>query len=152
MVPISNHWTYSCFISLCKRSTEKSCVFVAEEPDQAEEQQTAMTLPSQARVNVHNIKTLKLLDYRSVNKYIYIVNDIVKYISESCFVFSEKQAADVPEELFDAAADTTVTSVNFSKNQLSSIPPRYTHTHTLIGKCMRSQSVLTVCNCVSVFL
>ncbi|KAI4828423.1 hypothetical protein KUCAC02_022519 [Chaenocephalus aceratus] len=73
---------------------------IKEEPDQAEEQQTAMTLPSQARVNVHNIKTLKLLDY------------------------SEKQAADVPEELFDAAADTTVTSVNFSKNQLTSIPPR----------------------------
>ncbi|KAK1896532.1 Leucine-rich repeat-containing protein 40 [Dissostichus eleginoides] len=73
---------------------------IKEEPDQAEEQQTAMTLPSQARVNVHNIKTLKLLDY------------------------SDKQAADVPEELFDAAADTTVTSVNFSKNQLTSIPPR----------------------------
>ncbi|KAF3835630.1 hypothetical protein F7725_028188 [Dissostichus mawsoni] len=88
-------------LSRCKRSTEKSCVFVAEEPDQAEEQQTAMTLPSQARVNVHNIKTLKLLDY------------------------SEKQAADVPEELFDAAADTTVTSVNFSKNQLTSIPPEF---------------------------
>uniref|UniRef100_A0A8D0AGY0 Leucine-rich repeat-containing protein 40 n=1 Tax=Sander lucioperca TaxID=283035 RepID=A0A8D0AGY0_SANLU len=56
---------------------------------------TAMTLPSQARVNVHSIKTLKLLEY------------------------SEKQAAHVPDELFDAAAGQSVTTVNFSKNQLT---------------------------------
>ncbi len=43
-------------------------------------------------------------------------------------VFSEKQASDVPDELFDAAADQGVTTVNFSKNKLTSIPSRYTHT------------------------
>lgn len=42
-------------------------------------------------------------------------------------MFSEKQAGSVPDELFDAAADQGVTTVNFSKNQLTSIPPRYTH-------------------------
>ncbi|KAL3046928.1 hypothetical protein OYC64_021198 [Pagothenia borchgrevinki] len=95
---------------------------IQEEPDQAEEQQTAMTLPSQARVNVHNIKTLKLLDY------------------------SEKQAADVPEELFDAAADTTVTSVNFSKNQLTSIPPRLAEFVSSLSDINLGFNKLTCCS------
>lgn len=41
------------------------------------------------------------------------------------FVPSEKQADRVPEELFDAAAGQCVTTANFSKNQLTSIPSRY---------------------------
>ena len=45
-------------------------------------------------------------------------------------VFSEKQASDVPDALFDAAAHKGVTTVNLSKNQLTSIPNRYTHTQT----------------------
>ncbi|XP_068565455.1 leucine-rich repeat-containing protein 40 isoform X2 [Cebidichthys violaceus] len=73
---------------------------IKEDPERADEGQTAMTLPSQARVNVHNINTLKSL------------------------IYSEKQAANIPDELFDAAADQSVTTVNFSKNQLTSIPPR----------------------------
>nr|XP_020476503.1 leucine-rich repeat-containing protein 40 isoform X2 [Monopterus albus] len=73
---------------------------IKEEPEGADKEPTAMTLPSQARVNVHNIKTLKLLEY------------------------SEKQVGCIPDELFDAAASHSVTSVNFSKNQLTSIPPR----------------------------
>uniref|UniRef100_A0A8D3C2I8 Leucine-rich repeat protein SHOC-2 n=1 Tax=Scophthalmus maximus TaxID=52904 RepID=A0A8D3C2I8_SCOMX len=72
-----------------------------------EDGDTAMTLPSQSNVNVHNIKSLKLL------------------------VYSEKQAGDVPDELFDAAADQGVATVNLSRNQLTSIPPRYTHTPQL---------------------
>uniref|UniRef100_A0A8P4G073 Leucine-rich repeat protein SHOC-2 n=1 Tax=Dicentrarchus labrax TaxID=13489 RepID=A0A8P4G073_DICLA len=40
------------------------------------------------------------------------------------FVFSEKQALNIPDELFDAAADQPITTVNFSKNQLTTIPPR----------------------------
>lgn len=44
-------------------------------------------------------------------------------------MFSEKQASDVPGALFDAAANKGVTTVNLSKNQLTSIPSRYTHTH-----------------------
>ncbi|GLD67686.1 leucine-rich repeat-containing protein 40-like protein, partial [Lates japonicus] len=71
---------------------------IKEEPERADEGPTAMTLPSQASVNLHNIKTLKLL------------------------VYSEKQADIIPDELFDAAADQGVTTVNFSKNQLTSIP------------------------------
>ncbi|KAL7396758.1 hypothetical protein ABVT39_011295 [Epinephelus coioides] len=73
---------------------------IKEEPEKADDGQTAMTLPSQARVNVHNIKTLKLVEY------------------------SEKQADHIPDELFDAAAGESVSTVNFSKNQLTSIPPR----------------------------
>uniref|UniRef100_A0A8D0A552 Leucine-rich repeat protein SHOC-2 n=1 Tax=Sander lucioperca TaxID=283035 RepID=A0A8D0A552_SANLU len=73
---------------------------IKEDPERTDEGPTAMTLPSQARVNVHSIKTLKLLEY------------------------SEKQAAHVPDELFDAAAGQSVTTVNFSKNQLTCTPPR----------------------------
>ncbi|XP_038572825.1 leucine-rich repeat-containing protein 40-like isoform X3 [Micropterus salmoides] len=73
---------------------------IKEEPERPDEGHTAMTLPSQTRVNVHNIKTLKLLMY------------------------SEMQAGSIPDEVFDAAVDQGVTTVNFSKNQLTSIPPR----------------------------
>lgn len=38
----------------------------AEEPERPEDGDTAMTLPSQSNVNVHNIKSLKLLVYRLV--------------------------------------------------------------------------------------
>ncbi|NXK90877.1 LRC40 protein, partial [Formicarius rufipectus] len=61
---------------------------------------TAMTLPSQARVNMHAITSLKLLEY------------------------SEKQAAEIPEELFHAVGANPVATVNFSKNQLREVPPR----------------------------
>lgn len=42
------------------------CLFFVEEPDKTDGGDTAMMLPSQARVNVHDIKTLKLLAYRLV--------------------------------------------------------------------------------------
>nr|XP_044605498.1 leucine-rich repeat-containing protein 40 isoform X5 [Equus asinus] len=62
--------------------------------------ETAMTLPSESRVNVHSIVTLKILDY------------------------SDKQAVLIPDEVFDAVKSNIVTSVNFSKNQLCEIPKR----------------------------
>ncbi|KAM6219819.1 leucine-rich repeat-containing protein 40 isoform 3-T3 [Rhynchocyon petersi] len=62
--------------------------------------ETAMTLPSESRVNVHAITTLKILDY------------------------SAKQTALIPDEVFDAVKGSIVTSVNFSKNQLCEIPKR----------------------------
>ncbi|NWI76781.1 LRC40 protein, partial [Dryoscopus gambensis] len=61
---------------------------------------TAMTLPSQSKVNVHAIATLKLLEY------------------------SDKQAAEIPAAVFDAVGAAPVATVNFSKNQLREIPPR----------------------------
>uniref|UniRef100_A0A8C9W458 Leucine-rich repeat-containing protein 40 n=1 Tax=Scleropages formosus TaxID=113540 RepID=A0A8C9W458_SCLFO len=61
---------------------------------------TAMTLPSQAKINVHAIKTLKTLDY------------------------SGKQEASVPDDVFDAVGSDPVSVVNFSKNELSAVPPR----------------------------
>ncbi|NXO45538.1 LRC40 protein, partial [Locustella ochotensis] len=61
---------------------------------------TAMTLPSHSKVNIHAITTLKLLEY------------------------SDKQAAEIPEAVFDAVGANPVATVNFSKNQLREIPPR----------------------------
>ncbi|KAM4739595.1 leucine-rich repeat-containing protein 40 [Anableps anableps] len=73
---------------------------IKEEPEKAAKRPTAMTLPSEALVSVHNIKTLKTLEY------------------------SNKQADGVPDELFEAAAHQAITTVNFSRNQLTSFPPR----------------------------
>ncbi|XP_030647281.1 leucine-rich repeat-containing protein 40 [Chanos chanos] len=75
---------------------------IQEQPEEKikDEPKTAMTLPSQARINVHSIKTLKTLDY------------------------SEKQEASIPDEVFDAVNDNAVATVNFSKNQLTALPPR----------------------------
>ncbi|XP_036426167.1 leucine-rich repeat-containing protein 40 isoform X2 [Colossoma macropomum] len=75
---------------------------IQEQPDgnPKEEPKTAMTLPSQARINVHAIKTLKTLAY------------------------SEKQEASIPDDVFDAVSDSPVTNVNFSKNQLTEVPLR----------------------------
>lgn len=43
-----------------------------------------------------------------------------------CFsLFSEKQAALIPDEVFNAVGSNPVTTVNLSKNQLSEIPARY---------------------------
>ncbi|NXN64005.1 LRC40 protein, partial [Himantopus himantopus] len=61
---------------------------------------TAMTLPSESRINMHAITSLKLLEY------------------------SEKQAAVIPDEMFDAVRSNPVATVNFSKNQLNGVPPR----------------------------
>uniref|UniRef100_A0A8B9QPX7 Leucine-rich repeat-containing protein 40 n=1 Tax=Anas platyrhynchos TaxID=8839 RepID=A0A8B9QPX7_ANAPL len=59
---------------------------------------TAMTLPSESRINMHAITSLKLLEY------------------------SEKQAAVIPDEMFNAVRSNPVATVNFSKNQLTAIP------------------------------
>ncbi|XP_054452498.1 leucine-rich repeat-containing protein 40 [Anoplopoma fimbria] len=95
---------------------------IKEDPERAHEEQTAMTLPSQARVNVHNITTLKSL------------------------VYSEKQAGNIPDELFDAAADQSITTVNFSKNQLTSIPPRLVELLTSLSDINLGFNRLTCCS------
>ncbi|KAM9849382.1 leucine-rich repeat-containing protein 40 [Aulostomus maculatus] len=95
---------------------------IKEETGGAVEGSTAMTLPSQAKVNMHNIKTLKSLDY------------------------SEKQVDNVPDELFDAAADQAVTTVNFSRNQLTSIPARLAEIHSSLSDLNLSFNRLTCCS------
>nr|KAF6506307.1 leucine rich repeat containing 40 [Rousettus aegyptiacus] len=62
--------------------------------------ETAMTLPSESRVNVHAITTLKILDY------------------------SGKQTTLIPDDVFDAVKSNIITSINFSKNELCEIPKR----------------------------
>nr|XP_056700265.1 leucine-rich repeat-containing protein 40 isoform X2 [Euleptes europaea] len=61
---------------------------------------TAMTLPSQSKINLHAITALKVLDY------------------------SEKQATVIPDDVFNAVGSNPVTTVNFSKNLLTKIPER----------------------------
>ncbi|KAJ0032665.1 hypothetical protein NQD34_002746 [Periophthalmus magnuspinnatus] len=73
---------------------------IKEEPGDTSEKPCGLPLPSHAAVDLHNISALKLLQY------------------------SNKQAESVRDELFDAAAGHCITSVNFSKNQLSSAPSR----------------------------
>uniref|UniRef100_A0A8C8HHQ4 Disease resistance R13L4/SHOC-2-like LRR domain-containing protein n=1 Tax=Oncorhynchus tshawytscha TaxID=74940 RepID=A0A8C8HHQ4_ONCTS len=73
---------------------------IKDSDGKGDEPDTAMTLPSQAKINVHTIKTRKTLDY------------------------SEKQMACVPDDVFDAVGSEPVASVNFSKNQLAAVPPR----------------------------
>ncbi|KAE8299657.1 Leucine-rich repeat-containing protein 40 [Larimichthys crocea] len=93
-----------------------------EDPERADEGHTAMTLPSQARVNLHHIKTLKLLEY------------------------SEKQVSNIPDEVFDAAADQGVTTVNFSKNQLTSIPSRLVEFQSSMSDVNLGFNRLTCCS------
>ncbi|XP_008844311.1 leucine-rich repeat-containing protein 40 isoform X2 [Nannospalax galili] len=72
--------------------------------------ETAMTLPSESRVNIHAIVTLKLLDY------------------------SDKQATVIPDDVFDAVKSNIITSVNFSKNCLSEIPARVVELKEMVSE------------------
>ncbi|XP_063283982.1 leucine-rich repeat-containing protein 40 [Pelobates fuscus] len=76
----------------------KSRVQAEEKSDQ--NAVTAMTLPSDALVNTHSITTLKTLEY------------------------CDKQAPAIPEAVFNAVGANPIVTLNFSKNQLTEIPPR----------------------------
>ncbi|XP_074523998.1 leucine-rich repeat-containing protein 40 [Halichoeres trimaculatus] len=95
---------------------------IKEEPESVDEGNTAMTLPSQAKVNVHNIKTLKSLTY------------------------SEKQVSEIPDEVFDAAADQVVTTVNFSRNQLTSVPSRLVELQSSVSDINLGFNRLSCCS------
>ncbi|XP_028300205.1 leucine-rich repeat-containing protein 40 [Gouania willdenowi] len=73
---------------------------IEEKPDGAEDGHGGLALPSDARINIHAIKTLKMLEYR------------------------DKQAENIPDEVFDAVADHGIVTVDFSKNQLTALPHR----------------------------
>uniref|UniRef100_A0A673CQN4 Leucine rich repeat containing 40 n=1 Tax=Sphaeramia orbicularis TaxID=375764 RepID=A0A673CQN4_9TELE len=62
------------------------------------------------------------------------------------FVFSEKQADQVPDEVFDAAADQAISNVNFSKNRLSNIPPRLMEFHSSVSDINLGFNRLTCCS------
>ncbi|KAJ7992904.1 hypothetical protein DPEC_G00266910 [Dallia pectoralis] len=96
---------------------------IKEDTDcKTDEPDTAMTLPSQAKVNVHAIKTLKTLD---------------------C---SEKQAVSIPDAIFDAVGSEPVTSVNFSKNQLAAVPPRIVELKDSVSDINLGFNKLTSCS------
>ncbi|KAM6343375.1 leucine-rich repeat-containing protein 40 isoform 3-T3 [Alca torda] len=79
---------------------------------------TAMTLPSESRVNMHAITSLKLLEY------------------------SEKQAAVIPDELFSAVGSNPVATLNFSKNQLNEVPPRFKVFPSVLYRILALETVL----------
>ncbi|XP_034036635.1 leucine-rich repeat-containing protein 40 isoform X3 [Thalassophryne amazonica] len=82
---------------------------IKEEPERSDEGSTAVMLPSQAKVNLQKIKALRLLEY------------------------SEKQTDSIPDELFDAAANHSVVAIDFSKNQLISVPTRLGELHSSLS-------------------
>ncbi|KAL1022409.1 hypothetical protein UPYG_G00026590 [Umbra pygmaea] len=95
---------------------------ITEIPDcKGDQPDTAMTLPSQAKINMHAIQTLKTLDY------------------------SEKQALCVPDDMFDAVGGESITCVNFSKNQLAAIPPRVVELKDSISEINLGFNKLTSC-------
>ncbi|XP_037530631.1 leucine-rich repeat-containing protein 40 [Nematolebias whitei] len=95
---------------------------IQEEPEETEENSNVMMLPSLARVNTHNIKSLKVLE------------------------FSGKQADVIPEELFDAAANQDIITVNFSRNALNSTPSRLLELHSSVSDLNLGFNKLTSCS------
>uniref|UniRef100_A0A3P8QL91 Leucine rich repeat containing 40 n=1 Tax=Astatotilapia calliptera TaxID=8154 RepID=A0A3P8QL91_ASTCA len=66
----------------------------------------------------------KFLSIPMPNNYWLLQYIYAKYSNVNVFVTSDKQAGSIPEELFDGAAGQSIATVNFSKNQLTSVPPR----------------------------
>ncbi|KAM7317756.1 hypothetical protein ACRRTK_022493 [Alexandromys fortis] len=113
--------------------------------------ETAMTLPSESRVNVHAIVTLKLLEYRVERwrstdsrplTFLYRIYELMWLLThvlvgthsagKSSIHITltppfniDKQATLIPDDIFDATRSNIITSVNFSKNQLCEIPKRF---------------------------
>eukprot|EP00064_Thunnus_orientalis_P001086 superscaffoldBa00000067_g1087 len=56
-----------------------------------------------------------------------------------------KQADNIPDELFDAAVDQAITTVNFSKNQLTSIPTRLVEFESSLSDINLGFNKLTCC-------
>uniref|UniRef100_A0A8C9VSM1 Leucine-rich repeat-containing protein 40 n=1 Tax=Scleropages formosus TaxID=113540 RepID=A0A8C9VSM1_SCLFO len=83
----------------------------SQQPDVKTEQDshTAMTLPSQAKINVHAIKTLKTLDYRYCEEQVVLCCDGVR-LSFDCRIIELK---------------STVSDINLGFNKLTSIPPDF---------------------------
>ncbi|XP_047462641.1 leucine-rich repeat-containing protein 40 isoform X2 [Mugil cephalus] len=95
---------------------------IQEGPERADGGRSAMTLPSQSMINVHNIKAFKEL------------------------VYSEKQAVSIQDEVYDAAVGHDIVTVNFSKNQLTCVPPRLVEFHRSITDINLSFNKLQSCS------
>uniref|UniRef100_A0A3B4BHQ9 Disease resistance R13L4/SHOC-2-like LRR domain-containing protein n=1 Tax=Periophthalmus magnuspinnatus TaxID=409849 RepID=A0A3B4BHQ9_9GOBI len=81
-----------------------------------------------------NKGTMELLKYlRGRIKVVFPMSCVQLLIFLCPLCSSNKQAESVRDELFDAAAGHCITSVNFSKNQLSSAPSRYTQVPPSFG-------------------
>ncbi|XP_008059162.1 leucine-rich repeat-containing protein 40 isoform X3 [Carlito syrichta] len=80
--------------------------------------ETAMTLPSESRVNVQAIITLKTLDY------------------------SDKQTTLISDDVFDAVKSNIITSINFSKNQLHEIPKRFKILPEVLYRILTLETIL----------
>uniref|UniRef100_A0A3B4Y0M8 Leucine-rich repeat-containing protein 40 n=1 Tax=Seriola lalandi dorsalis TaxID=1841481 RepID=A0A3B4Y0M8_SERLL len=105
---------------------------IKEEPERAGEGHTAMTLPSQASVNVHSIKTLKSLVYRLVefhsslsdvnlgfNKLTCCSPDVCKLLQLTHIDLRNNQLSDLPP---DMKSLTKLRSIILNYNRFKSIP------------------------------
>uniref|UniRef100_A0A8C6PP28 Leucine-rich repeat protein SHOC-2 n=1 Tax=Nothobranchius furzeri TaxID=105023 RepID=A0A8C6PP28_NOTFU len=61
-------------------------------------------------------------------------------------VFSDKHADSIPDELFDAASDQGITTINFSKNQLKATPPRLMELQASVSDLNLGFNKLTDCS------
>ncbi|XP_015224589.1 PREDICTED: leucine-rich repeat-containing protein 40, partial [Cyprinodon variegatus] len=95
---------------------------IKEEPEGAAEGPTALTLPSEALVNLQKVQTLKTLE------------------------FSNKQAAEVPEQVFDAAAHQAIITADFSRNQLTSFPSGLLQFQSSLSDLSLAFNRLTCCS------
>ncbi|KAM4575578.1 leucine-rich repeat-containing protein 40 [Fundulus diaphanus] len=95
---------------------------IQEEPERADQRPAAMTLPSEVHVDIHKIKTLKTLEY------------------------SNKQADSIPDELFEAATHQPIITVNFSRNQLTSLPARLLEFHSSLADLNLGSNRLSHCS------
>ncbi|XP_013863529.1 leucine-rich repeat-containing protein 40 isoform X2 [Austrofundulus limnaeus] len=92
---------------------------IKEEPEKADEEQTAMTLPSQARVNAHNIKTLKVLGYRN-NQLSDLPSEMKNLTKLRSIILNYNRFKSFPEVLYDVVSLETVLLGN---NQVCGVDP-----------------------------
>uniref|UniRef100_A0AAQ5Y1V4 Leucine-rich repeat-containing protein 40 n=1 Tax=Amphiprion ocellaris TaxID=80972 RepID=A0AAQ5Y1V4_AMPOC len=96
-----------------------------------------------------NLKVLLLEGnpLRGIRRDLLTVGDTLEIRTQVCIAkYMEEQAGSIPDELFDAAADQGVTTANFSKNQLTSIPPRLVELHSSLSDINLGFNKLTYCS------
>ncbi|XP_078115703.1 leucine-rich repeat-containing protein 40 isoform X2 [Sander vitreus] len=113
---------------------------IKEDPERTDGGPTAMTLPSQARVNVHSIKTLKLLEYRlqeflsslsdinlAFNR-LSCCSDLCKFLQLVHIDLRNNQLSDLPSDMKNL---TKLSSVILSYNRFKSFPEVLYHVVSL---------------------
>uniref|UniRef100_A0A7N6AJP8 Leucine-rich repeat-containing protein 40 n=1 Tax=Anabas testudineus TaxID=64144 RepID=A0A7N6AJP8_ANATE len=85
-------------------------------------------------------------DPLKLHSLILLFTDIMIKACSTSMTNSSKQADQIPNELFDAAAGEDVTTANFSKNQMTSIPSRLVEFHASLSDINLGFNRLTCCS------